>query len=277
MINKNNLNFDKQMNIINNNIQMNNNNKTNNNILNNKNENDISSVRLNSPDLERKILFKNNSISHDKFQNISKNNNNVNILKKNNNIKGNQIKKSSKSIEIDNNKKKNNDNNNKNSSNKKNLSSNLSINIINHKNENHSHNSDTNNVITFKIKTKTRYLKKQLFPYKYYLCSIFIKNPDITNNTFCFTKKFIVVYHFICQLFDISSYLILQREFQTMKNTVIEEKQRNIIEKEHKINVNERYFNMNMQKCLEGKRLSIFGKTPEKSSKNVRTNILMIK
>ncbi len=275
MINKNNLNFDKQMNIINNNIQMNNNNKTNNNILNNKNENDISSVRLNSPDLERKILFKNNSISHDKFQNISKNNNNVNILKKNNNIKGNQIKKSSKSIEIDNNKKKNNDNNNKNSSNKKNLSSNLSINIINHKNENHSHNSDTNNVITFKIKTKTRYLKKQLFPYKYYLCSIFIKNTDISNKTFCFTRKFIVVYNFICQLFDISSYLILQREFETMKNTLIEEKHRKIIEKRKKINVNEKSFNMNMKECLEGKKLSIFGKTGQISAKNIRNNIFI--
>ncbi len=54
-----------------------------------------------------------------------------------------------------------------------------------------------------------------------------------------------------------------------MKNTVIEEKQRNIIEKEQKINVNERAFKMNMQKCLEGKRFSIFGKSPEKSAKNI--------
>ena len=61
-------------------------------------------------------------------------------------------------------------------------------------------------------------------------------------------------------MFDISSYLILQREFQTMKNTVIEEKQRNIIEKDQKINVNASSFNVNMRECLNTKKLSIFGR-----------------
>ena len=61
-----------------------------------------------------------------------------------------------------------------------------------------------------------------------------------------------------------------------MKNTVIEEKQRNIIEKGQKINVNERSINMNMKECLDGKNLSIFGKTSGKSSKNL-CNIISLK
>ena len=42
-----------------------------------------------------------------------------------------------------------------------------------------------------------------------------------------------------------------------------------------KINVNERSFNMNMKECLDGKKLSIFGKLQQKSAKNVRNNILI--
>ena len=123
--------------------------------------------------------------------------------------------------------------------------------------------NNNNNIEHLKImniKAKTHYIKKELFPYKYYLCSIFIKNINLSKGTFFFTKKFIIVYNFICQLFDISSYLILQREFQTMKNTVIEEKQRHIIEKGQKINVGANSFSINMKECLDNKKLSIFGK-----------------
>ena len=132
---------------------------------------------------------------------------------------------------------------------------------INNNHNNKNDNRSVNNVKTPpNIKSKTQYIKKKLFPYKYYLCSIFIKNIDISKRPFFFTKKFSAVYTFICQLFDISSYLILQREFQTMKNTVIEEKQRNIIEKGQKINFNATSFHVNMKECLDSKKLSIFGR-----------------
>ena len=109
-------------------------------------------------------------------------------------------------------------------------------------------------------KIKTHYVKKSLFPYKYYLLSIFIKNIDVSKKYFFFTKKFIVVYNFICQLFDISSYLILQREFQTMKNTLLMEEEKHILEKGEKINVNDKSFNNEIKDCLNGQKLSILGK-----------------
>jgi len=105
-----------------------------------------------------------------------------------------------------------------------------------------------------------QYIRKSLFPYKYYLCSIFIKNINTSKNNIFFTKKFIVVYNFVCQLFDISSYLVLQREFQIMKNTLMVKKYKNIIEKSQKINVNDRFFNIDMNECLNYKKLSILGK-----------------
>ena len=108
-----------------------------------------------------------------------------------------------------------------------------------------------------------QYIRKSLFPYKYYLCSIFIKNINTSKNNIFFTKKFIVVYNFVCQLFDISSYLVLQREFQIMKNTLMVKKYKNIIEKGQKINVNDRFFNIDMNECLNCKKLSILGKVKQ--------------
>ena len=113
---------------------------------------------------------------------------------------------------------------------------------------------------------RTQYIKKSLFPFKYYLCSIFIKNFD-ANKNYCFlSKKFIVVYNFICQLYDISSYLILQREFQIMKNSILEKEQRNILEKTQKVNVNDHSFHHEMNECLSNKKLTILGKIKQKNN-----------
>ena len=108
-----------------------------------------------------------------------------------------------------------------------------------------------------KSQKKAHYIRKKLFPYKYYLCSIFIKNIDISKESIFFTKKFAAVYNFICQLFDVSSYLILQREFQILKSTG---KYKEIVESNQKININDQSFNIEMKKCLKSHRLSILGK-----------------
>ena len=115
-------------------------------------------------------------------------------------------------------------------------------------------------------KTKKHYIKSKLFPYKYYLCSIFIKNVDMNKESIFFPKKFITVYYFICQLFDISSYLILQREFQIIKNTLLRGKYKALIENRQKINVNDHSFNIDMKECLDYQKFSILGRV--KNAKN---------
>jgi hypothetical protein len=253
------------------------------NIIINRNNNDLSAVQLTHIDSGKKIKYENLNIIGN--NNIINNINNNNKHKYFRSINTHQItnKKYSKKIIKrsfnsfkDSKNISNNDNtlmNNKSID----VSSNFPLNTV--QNEYYLHNNKTTNnimptnkilqsnslipsknVTSSNIKSKTHYIKKKLFPYKYYLCSIFIKNIDISKESFFFTKKFIIVYNFICQLFDMSSYLVLQREFQIMKNTVIEEKQRNIIEREQKINVNESTFNVNMNECLNTKKLSIFGR-----------------
>ena len=124
-----------------------------------------------------------------------------------------------------------------------------------------------NNNRQLAIKPKKNYVKVKLFPYKYYFCSIFIKNLDPHKKPFFFTQKFINVYNFICQLFDISSYLILQKEFQIIKNTIGKGKLKALIESKQKINVNDHSFYNDMKECLDYHKFSILGRIKNTSDK----------
>ena len=227
--------------------------------------NDFSSVQLTTRNSGKQMLFDNNNnnnsiVNSNKSKYIKNDNNNIIINKYYNKKKiGRPFHNS---LVLDEKKIMNkNSNNNKIDIFKSKISdmSNLPFKNINNKNDfllQNNNNIDSN----INKKTKILYIKKKLFPYRYYLYSSFIKYINDLKKPFCFTKQFTIVYNFICQLFDISSYLILQREFQTMKNTIIGEKQRNIIEKETKINISSKSFNINMSECWESNRFSIFGK-----------------
>jgi hypothetical protein len=145
-----------------------------------------------------------------------------------------------------------------------NTSLNLPFSDLNSKNEN----KEVKNMNRQLLKNifKTQYIRKTLFPFKYYFCSIFIKNFNLNKNYSFLSKKFIVVYDFICQLYDISSYLILLREFQIMKNSILEKKQKNILEKTQKVNVNDHSFQFEMNECLSKNNLSILGKIKQKDN-----------
>ena len=110
---------------------------------------------------------------------------------------------------------------------------------------------------------------KQLFPYRYYLFSEFIKNIDINQYyRCCFSKKYTKVYKFIGKLFDVSSYLILQREFSIVKNYIFKQKELNMIEKDIKINLNDRCFMRDINDCIGGTKFNIFSKNIKEHKKN---------
>ena len=97
-------------------------------------------------------------------------------------------------------------------------------------------------------------------------------NIKSNKNSFCFPKKFLNVYNFICQILDISSYLKLQKEFQTIKNTLMKGKYRDIVENNQKINVNDRSFNVDMKECLDDQKLSILGKIKNANNSIINSN-----
>ena len=111
------------------------------------------------------------------------------------------------------------------------------------------------------------YKISKLFPYKYYFYSIFIKNIDISKLMCCFSKKFANVYKFLGRMFDISSYLNVFREFDILKNWVLEVKDVYRIERPSKINVSEKEFIRNMKECLNNRNFSIFSQNALKKLK----------
>ena len=234
--------------------------KYTNNIKINNYINDFSSAHLTPHNSGKKIILESNNNSNVNSKKFIRDDNNIIINKYNSTKK----KESScnNTLVLDKNKILNQNINNIDLlRSKSNNISNLPFTNRNNKNDyNSQNNKNTDNNILLNTKPKIEYIKQKLFPYKYYLYSIFFKNCNISIKQIFITKQFTVVNNFISQLFDISSYLILQREFQTMKNTIIGEKQRNIIEKGQKINIRDKSFNINMKECWENNKLSILGK-----------------
>ena len=72
------------------------------------------------------------------------------------------------------------------------------------------------------------------------------------------------MYNFICQLYDISSYLILQKEFQILKGNLMVGKYRALLESKQKINVNDLTFNNDIKECLDANKFSILGRIKQK-------------
>ena len=107
------------------------------------------------------------------------------------------------------------------------------------------------------LPTKISLIKGKLFPYKYYLYSVFIKNLDISKNNLFISSRFAKVYTFLCQLFDVTTYLRLQREFNVLKNSLSENKKK-LIENHHKINVNSKNFLKDISDCIGEQKLHIF-------------------
>ena len=104
------------------------------------------------------------------------------------------------------------------------------------------------------------YIKKELFPYVYYLYSVFIKSFDMKKFQCCLSKKYIKVHTFICQMFDVSSYLLLLREFQLVKRMHFKDAELNVIERNKKINVNSNRFSRTINECIDKKKFNLFSK-----------------
>ena len=100
------------------------------------------------------------------------------------------------------------------------------------------------------------FIKEKLFPYKNYFFSVFIKNLQVSNENIFFSSKFSKIYTFLCQLFDIATYLSLQREFNALK-TIFNEKSIKLIEKNQKININSNSFLKDINQCIEEQKFFI--------------------
>ena len=229
---------------------------------NNKNISDLSSVQITYNESKNAIFRNSKSIIPNEVNNKLKlfKNSNKQMLSFNNRKKLNKVLTNNLNGTFNNNEEKNLTFKGNNIEELFSIKSNEIVSNAQLKKVNIKKNNSEDNGKILNSQPKACYVKRTLFPYKYYLCTIFIKNLDTTKKSIFFTKKFLSVYNFICQLFDISSYLILQREFEIMKNSMIVGKYKDILENRQKINVNDQSFNINMKECLDAKKFSILGR-----------------
>ena len=94
-------------------------------------------------------------------------------------------------------------------------------------------------IFELEINNKAKKTKTSLFPYRYYLCSIFIKRLDVSKKSMLFSQKFKIIYNFLSQLLDISFYIILEKEFEIMKNILLVDKYKDKSDNNKKINAND--------------------------------------
>ena len=107
---------------------------------------------------------------------------------------------------------------------------------------------------------ESRYVSKKLFPNRFYFFSSFVKNSTINKDNCFFSNKFAKVYSFLTQIIDISTYLVLIREFNMLKSEFLDDKKRNYIEKNNKINVGDSSFIRDINQCLSSRNFDIFSK-----------------
>jgi hypothetical protein len=115
-----------------------------------------------------------------------------------------------------------------------------------------------NNVIKEKLKETE---KKNLFPLYYFFLDIFI-DKLVKPKTFCYIdKKYLIVYNFMGQIFDISSHIQLIKNFNILQNIFFDEingGKQYFYEK--KININNEYLMNEINKDLSKNTCDIFTK-----------------
>ena len=77
---------------------------------------------------------------------------------------------------------------------------------------------------------------------------------------FC-SYKFILIYKFVDQLLDISSYIFLLKENQIFKKILMLTQYKHFLENIKKININDDTFNLEMLETLKSKKLNILNRT----------------
>ena len=106
--------------------------------------------------------------------------------------------------------------------------------------------------------TSKKLAKTRLFPYKYYLFSVFIKNLDISRSNTLFSPRFSKIYNFLCQLFDVTTYMSLHREFNALKKIIRDKNNVNQMEKNKRINVSSKNCINDIKECLNDRKYNIF-------------------
>ena len=109
-------------------------------------------------------------------------------------------------------------------------------------------------------------ISKNLFPFKYYFCLLFIRNISLQKQSTFFSNKFKKVQIFLRQMFDVSSYITLYIEFNKLKR-FIDKPVLKAIEKKNRISLFGTNLNKEMSEDFNENKARI-------SRKNISSNLI---
>ena len=105
--------------------------------------------------------------------------------------------------------------------------------------------------------------KDDLFPYYYFFMDFFFDKLIKPHKFFCLSKKYFTIYNFMCQIYDISTHIILFKQFSTFNNLLkqmVQEQGLSPIHTFKKINIKDKEIIAKINKDLRTKKSILFSK-----------------
>jgi hypothetical protein len=105
--------------------------------------------------------------------------------------------------------------------------------------------------------------KDDLFPYYYFFMDFFFDKLIKPHKFFCLSKKYFTIYNFMCQIYDISTHIILFKQFNTFNNLlkqIVQEHGLSPIHTFKKINIKDKHIIATINKDLKTKKSVLFSK-----------------
>ena len=113
-------------------------------------------------------------------------------------------------------------------------------------------NNDKNKIIVNNKKIRS------LFPYYYFFLDIIFDNLINPKKFFCLSKKYLIVYNFMCHIYDISSHIIFFRQFNILNNMtnekLYEEFDFSLYNRFNTININDNKLLNKIERDMKSKR-----------------------
>ena len=114
-------------------------------------------------------------------------------------------------------------------------------------------------------KKKNEKKKEHLFPYFYFFLDIFFDKFKMPKKFCCVSKKYFIVYNYMCQIYDISTHLMLFKHFTILNNFIFEvintnEYSNYQFESNGKININDNVKLNELDKELQSRKCVLFSR-----------------
>jgi len=103
--------------------------------------------------------------------------------------------------------------------------------------------------------------KKYIFPYYYFFFDLFFDKLIYPKKFLCISKAYFTVYNFMCQIYDISTHIILFKQFNLLNTMVKELSEENVFcpsKLFHKININDNRIIEKINKDLNSKKSILY-------------------